>query len=699
MTLRFERGRPALLFVLLVAVGGVVGALRPMALAAQEDHSIFTVLNTGGRTVAVGSSAEGTLSSDDPLAGDGHRVQVWVLRATPGQDLRVELRGSGFDAHLQVVGPGLGSGLTDDDGGYGLDSRLCFTVPEGGETRLVASALNGGVGSFFLDVSESTGDGCSADDASGAIDPMELPTDGRRLRVGYENEGLLSTADARGMNPPMQAWILMGEAGATASVDLRSNDFDAFLTLIGPGLDVLTDDDSAGRCDSRLTVTFPESAEYRVVVGTLGVGSGDFVLSASVTPGPVDPEPCIPSSTESEPDAGRLGEVPVAGSIPLEGAVDGTLTGSEVIFRGSPVQAWTLQGSAGDRVAITSTSADMDGYLFFTGPGFSAPVTDDDSGGGLDPRICVELPEDGTYTIFPGRLGEQGPGSRYHLEVTVAGADDVCDEYSLSEGRLTEALLAMDTRGRVLEVGREASGVLSVDDETHPSDGTPIQAWSLVAPPGSTVWVDEVSNDFDPLIRVLSAAGDEVTSDDFDEGWNSRVEVTVPVDGRLLVLAGAFSGDGQGAFLLRVSTDPPPLEVNTGGGGGAASVSSRVDIALLEALIARPEGALTVGTEVQASLGDDDVVLDDGNRAQAWSFPGQAGAQVILVATSDDFDAMLYLAGPGLGDPLSNDDGGPGLGSRLEVRLPETGTYTVVVGALSEGVGGYQLYLLRPAGD
>ncbi|HSG47599.1 MAG TPA: PPC domain-containing protein, partial [Longimicrobiales bacterium] len=296
-------------------------------------------------------------------------------------------------------------------------------------------------------------------------------------------------------------------------------------------------------------------------------------------------------------------------------------------------------------------------------------------------------------------LSEQGAGSRYHLEVTAAGADDLCDAYSLAEGRLLDALLALDPLGRTLEVGRETAGVLGVDDEVHPSEGTPIQAWSLVAEPGTTVWVDEVSNDFDPLLRVLSAQGDEVTSDDFDEGWNSRVEVTVPADGRLLVLAGAFSADGSGAFLLRVSTDPPPLEVNTGGGGGAASVSTRVDASVLAPAAANPQGSLTMGTEVRGNLGDDDVVLDDGNRAQAWTFSGRAGDEVILVLTSDDFDSIMYLAGPGLGDPLSNDDGGPGLGSRLEVRLPETGTYSVVVGALSEGTGAYQLLLVRPAGD
>lgn len=673
-------------------------AFLPGNARAQEDHSVFSVLDAGGRAVTVGVTVGGMLSATDPLAGDGHRVQVWVLEAVPGQDVRVDLRASGFDAYLTVVGPGLGQGLTDDDGGFGLDSRLCFTVPAGGETRLVAGSLGGAVGDFFLAVTEGTGD-CSADDASGAVDPMQLPTDGRRLSLGDEIDGFLSYADARGIGSPNQAWVLTGQAGVTAYVDLRSSDFDAYLTVVGPGLDALSDDDGAGRCDSRVPVTFPESGEYRVVVGTLGNGTGDFVLSASENEGPYDPEPCIPPVTESEPDAGRLGEVPVLGSVAMEGAVDGELTGSDVVFRGSPVQAWSLQGSAGERVAITSTSDDMDGYLFFTGPGFADPVVNDDGGGDFNPRICVELPEDGTYTIFPGRLSAEGTGTRYRLEVTALGADDVCDAYTLAEGRLTDALLALDTEGRTLEVGQEASGVLGADDAVHPSEATPVQAWALVAAPGSTVWVDEVSNDFDPVLRVLNAQGDEVTSDDFDEGWNSRVEVTVPADGRLLVLAGAFSVEGSGAFTLRVSTDPPPLEVNTGGGGGAASVSARVDPSVVAAVTASPHGSLGMGTELQGYLGDEDTVLEVGNRAQAWTFSGQAGDEVVLVLTSDDFDAILYVAGPGLGDPLSNDDGGPGLGSRLELRLPETGTYTVVVGALSEGTGGYQLLLVRPAGQ
>ena len=556
---RLPRALPALALTTAFLMGG------GLQLGAQEDPSIFSVVDTQGRTVTLGTSVQGTITQSDPLSTDGMRFQVWVLNARPGRDVRVALRSSEFDAFLTVVGPGLGGGLTNDDGGDSLNSLLCFAVPEGGETRLVAGALSGGVGGFSLDVSEG---------------PEDCPV-------------------------------------------------------------------------------------------------GDV-------------------STEV-----ALAAVPVIGSIAVGGAMAGAFTGSEVTVGGTPVQAWTLDGRAGDRLAILSTSDDMDGYLFFTGPGFDSPLTNDDGAGDLDPLICVELPEDGTYTIFPGILSSQedAQSPRYRLSVTSADASNLCETYQQSPGQLAEWLQSLDTHGRTLEVGQTVSGSLADTDVRFPTTGAPIQAWSLRAGPGTMVWVDLISEDFDPLLRVVSAGGDESSSDDYDgAGWNSRVQVTVPENGTLLVVAGAFDSDGQGAFLLRASTDPPPpLEVNGEGEGEEGEPGVR-DPSVLEAVLGDVRGSLDVGTEVTARLEEGDPTLENGNHAQAWTVSGRAGDDLVLIAASQDFDAMIYVVGPGLEDALFNDDDGYGLNSRLQFRLPETGTYTVVVGGVGGGVGEFRLAVMRASG-
>jgi hypothetical protein len=77
-------------------------------------------------------------------------------------------------------------------------------------------------------------------------------------------------------------------------VDLLSTDFDAFLYLVGPGVEGANfDDDGAGACDARLTITASESGTFRVAVNTVLAGSvGSYRLRVAEEPGPMTPGEC-----------------------------------------------------------------------------------------------------------------------------------------------------------------------------------------------------------------------------------------------------------------------------------------------------------------------------------------------------------------------------------------------------------------------
>ena len=261
----------------------------------EEGRSIFTALDTRGRTVALGQEQSGSLTDSDVLSADGRRVQVWTLGTSQGEELQVDLRSDDFDAFLYVVGPGLNEGLRDDDGGSGLNSRLCFVPEQPGEYRAVASSLDAGTGAFTITAAATNGSCGGAVGTSEIDDLTQFPLEGRSIAVGDEMTGGLTDRDATFLGSPTQAWAAQGRAGTPFSVDLTSDDFDAFLTVLGPGLDeYVTDDDGAGRCDSRISLTFPESGEYRVIVSTLGVGTGAYRLIASERPGPASSESCDP---------------------------------------------------------------------------------------------------------------------------------------------------------------------------------------------------------------------------------------------------------------------------------------------------------------------------------------------------------------------------------------------------------------------
>lgn len=92
-----------------------------------------------------------------------------------------------------------------------------------------------------------------------------------------------------------QAWRLSGTAGETITLDLISQAFDAYVFLLGPGLEgeLPQDDDSGGDCNARLTVRLPRTGTYQIVVtSTDKFATGPFTLSVTAGARPKSLSPC-----------------------------------------------------------------------------------------------------------------------------------------------------------------------------------------------------------------------------------------------------------------------------------------------------------------------------------------------------------------------------------------------------------------------
>jgi hypothetical protein len=77
---------------------------------------------------------------------------------------------------------------------------------------------------------------------------------------------------------------------------------------------------------------------------------------------------------------------------------------------------------------------------------------------------------------------------------------------------------------------------------------------------------------------------------------------------------------------------------------------------------------------------------------QAWTLSGCRGRKVRVDLASDDFDARLIVMGPGLAEPLTNDDYDGSLDSSLEFDCTEPGGYTVIVNtAVAFEIGEFRL--------
>lgn len=676
-------------------------ALASPCPSRAQDRSIFSALDDGGRVVSPGTGiARGTLTGDDLIATGGRRVQVWRLDAALGQRLQIDLRSGDFDPYLYVVGPGLAEGLTDDDAGEGLNARVCVVVDEPGEYRIVASSLSSATGGYALQVREreDARDGaCPEDDREepGLVDDIaELPTAGRALAIGAEVTGELSGSDPVYAGSPAEAWSLEGRAGQRVVIDLVSEAFDAYLFLSGPGLErPLSDDDGAGRCDSRIELQLPASGTYRVVASTLGAtGAGPYRLVASERPRPRAEESCIPPTPEaaSARDAGRIATV---GALRWEETHSGTLTGGEATYEDRRMQGWSLEGREGERIVVEMRSSDFDSYLYLTGPGFDEPARNDDGAGNLNARLCVEIPEDGTYRVLAGPYSGGEAGHTYTLRASRADAASACSTFEISAERIVRHLASLPTEGRSLRLGEEARGRLETDDPRHLRTGDRIQAWAFDAAAQRTVYVDVVSDDFDAVLYAVGVGIEDVLYvDDAGEGCNARMAITPSASGPIVLLPGSFYDDATGQFLVRASENPPPLE--TGGCGAKGSTSAWSD-----ALAPVGSGAsrrMQVGAVVTGTLGSDDERLSSGEPAQAWTMMVRAGDELVVDLISEDFDPVLYVDGDMLVETLRDDDSLGDQDARVVFTAPSNGIVRLVVSAYAaDGAGAFELRAVR----
>ena len=85
----------------------------------------------------------------------------------------------------------------------------------------------------------------------------------------------------------------------------------------------------------------------------------------------------------------------------------------------------------------------------------------------------------------------------------------------------------------------------------------------------------------------------------------------------------------------------------------------------------------------------------DGTLYDLYEYTGSAGAEIGFAVESDDFDAVVYVANPDGTNLGRDDDGGGGTNSRLDVTLPENGTYRIYVVSLFGTYGEYRLTIYR----
>lgn len=331
-----------------VPLPGQVADEEPVEQAEVTDQQPSAEAVVGLEPLALDEPLRGEITSASELNGnDGSRFTRYATSLEEGELVEISLRGA-----LQGV-----VALYDDQLQL-LDHApvVRHRVEESGDYIVVVSGVDAhSYGPFTVD--------------SRTVELTEADT----MSVGDSVDSWLQ-GDAR----PMTLTI---ENAGLYQLEMRSDDFDAYLEIAGPNGYVREDDDSAGELNARIA-DFLEAGEYTLTArSAYGDSSGIYTLS-------VEPHDLLGDSELRNDGALTVGE-----------SVNGWYSGEPLNYQ--------LEVAESSLVTLEMRSADFDTFLEISGQGVAG--SDDDGAGGTDSRLQEQLLP-GTYTVSARGFSATGSG-------------------------------------------------------------------------------------------------------------------------------------------------------------------------------------------------------------------------------------------------------------------------------------------------
>ncbi len=360
-------------------------------------------------------------SVSDNLSAEGVQEVPYTFEGRAGDVVTITLESPDFDPFVALLGPDGRELAADDDGAGNLNARITgYTLPADGRYTIVVtsySARNDGPaveGAYTLTLETGT--------------PVVTPTEGR-IEYGQNVQGVLP------QGVPFVEYRFSGSAGDTIIIDMRSGEFDTFLTLVDAnGFEIAYNDDSGGTLNSRIgPFTLPASGEYIIRASSFAqAGTGSFTLSLT-----------------------RVIAQPVVSGEPVV-----------VEFApGAQIASLTFDAQAGDYLTVVVDSGGgLDTRLELLAPDGQFLFADDDSGAGYDPEIVrLPLPASGTYALVlsPYVAGEAG---NVTVTVTVAPApslDEGPQTVRLSDKQPVQFLTLTGSPGEAVRITVRAAGSIT----------------------------------------------------------------------------------------------------------------------------------------------------------------------------------------------------------------------------------------------
>ncbi len=596
------------------------------AVLALVSFAGVTPARAQQRVIALGESKVDSLTGKDPVGRSRNSAyHLWTFDGRRGQRIQLDMMSSDFDSYLVLRDPDGMTVATDDDGGGGNNARIRTVLLRDGRYRVVAEAFNAdGKGRYTLQL------------GGWEAPPGAAPGAVATLRVGQEGNGLLEPGDSTGADGPFEDhWTFDATAGQRLRIELRSEDFDAYLEVFGPdGALIGKDDDGLGGKNSLVTFRAPVAGHYTAIASSFGdnPATGAYRIALIDDSGNFPDPGMVATITPGQTKEGRLE------------------TGDDSGPRGWQ-DRWTFTGRAGQVVRIDVASSQFDTYLTLLRDG--VPVdSNDDGGDGTNSRLVVSLPANGAYTAIVSSYREN-TGGRYQITLALAPAP-------AGPGQVAR-----------VQPGQTLSGRLEPGDKQR-GNGAYEDWFDLDGRAGQQVAIELHSSAFDAYLELRDPSGNIVAeNDDGGQGTDSYIVTSLPVNGHYRIVARSYGDDPHtGLYELKVSTAPP-----------AAAPGRVVE--------------LRAGTDVVGRLEPGDSILGDSTYADLYTFRADRSGDATIELRSGDFDAYLMLQDETGRTLASDDDGAGGTDARITTRLNQGQIYRIVANSYGDerATGTYRLSL------
>ncbi|WAT17560.1 caspase family protein [Aurantiacibacter sp. MUD11] len=294
---------------------------------------------------------------------------------------------------------------------------------------------------------------------------------------------------------------------------------------------------------------------------------------------------------------------------------------------------YTLEAEAGQRLRMVLSSDDFDTVLRIDGPGgFSVENDDEPSGLTLNSLIDTRLPASGTYRITVDSY--QGSGSGAYRLATLDPANPV--PAGVEAGTIA---LGQATRGRL------------VQSDATTLTGENVDYYRFAGRQGQRLTIDIESEQIDPYLTLYLPDGRMEENDDRGgiEDTNSRLSITLPLNGTYTLAASSFSPGESGDYTVRMAEADPATRTVRPASGSAQVYALSVGVANYERinpLNRTDEDAERVTHALRQAgvLAPESVTLTD---AQATRANFRRALRELTQAMGPDDTLLIFFSGHG----------------------------------------------------